>query len=93
MASTSEMLRAGLFLLVNTMVIGACLIVGGPLFGALSTFVSNFHYAENTPLPPTLVQWIPGFFFTMLLVLELFLVIRLAYVVISKTDYQGGTEF
>jgi hypothetical protein len=93
MASTMELLSAGIFLLVNTMVIGACALIGGPLFGILSGFVSNYEYAANNPLPPSLVQWIPGFFFTMLLIIEIVLIIRLAYVVVSKTDYQGSQEW
>jgi len=93
MASTSELLSAGIFLIVNTMVIAAAVIMGGPVFGFLMDFVSNYNYASNNPLPPSMIQWIPGFFFMMLLVLEIALVIRLGYVVVSKTDYQGETEW
>ena len=93
MASTSELLSAGIFLIVNTIVIGAASLMGGPVFGYLTTFVSKYPYAANNPLPPSLVQWIPGFFFLMLLILELALIIRLAFVVVSKTDYQGETEW
>lgn len=93
MASTSEMLFAGLFLVVNTVVIGTFILLGGPVFGFLSDYVSNYNYAAGNPLSPTLVQWIPGFFFTMLIIIELALIIRLAYVVVSKTDYQGEVEW
>ena len=94
MASTMELLSAGIFLVVNTMVLGACALIGGPVFGILSKFVSEYSYAPNNPLPPSLIQWIPGFFFTLLIVIEIVLIIRLAYVVVSKTDYQtGGQEW
>ena len=93
MASTMELLSAGIFLIVNTMVIGACALIGGPVFGILTGFVSNYNYTANNPLNPAMVQWIPGFFFTMLLVIEIILIVRLAYVVVSKTDYQGAQEW
>lgn len=93
MASTSELLKAGIFLLVNTLAIGAFTLMGGPVFGFLMDFVSNYSYAANNPLPPSLVQWIPGFFYLMLLIVELALIIRLAFVVVSKTDYTGETEW
>jgi hypothetical protein len=92
MASTMEMLRAGVFLVGNTIAIGVFTLAGGPIFGYLSSYVSSFTYAVNNPISPTLVQWIPGFFFLMLLVIEITLIIRLAYVVVSKTD-SGDTEW
>jgi Ca2+/Na+ antiporter len=93
MASTSELLSAGIFLVANTLVIAVCSVVGGPIFGSLTSFVSSFSYAANSPLKPQIVQWIPGFFFTLLLILEIVLIIRLAYVVVSKTNYQGEQEW
>lgn len=93
MASTSEMLFAGIFLIVNTVVIGAFALIGGPIFGALTNFISTFPFAADSPLKPTLIQWIPGFFFMFLVVVEIALIIRLGYVVVSKTDYQGEVEW
>jgi hypothetical protein len=93
MATTSELLHAGVFLIANTLAIAVCVVAGGPIFGVLTNFVSTFSYAPNNPLSPSLVQWIPGFFFGMLLILELVLIIRLGYVVVNKVDYQGEVEW
>jgi hypothetical protein len=93
MATTYELLQAGVFLVANTIAIAVCVIAGGPIFGILTNYVSTFNYAANNPLSPTLVQWIPGFFFGMLLILEIILIIRLGYVVVNKTDYPGETEW
>jgi hypothetical protein len=93
MASTMELFRGGMFLLVNTIVIGCCILIGGPIFGALTSFISTYALPENQPLRATMIQWIPGFFFTLLIVLEIFLIIRLGYIVVSKTDYGGSTEW
>jgi hypothetical protein len=93
MASTSELLSAGIFVLVNTFALAAFTLMGGPIFGYLTSFSSSYNYTSAPVIPVTVVQWIPGFFFMMLLVLEIVLIIRLAYVVVSKTDYQGETEW
>jgi hypothetical protein len=93
MASTRELLQAGIFLAANTMVVAIFIVAGGPIFGSLSSFVSGYSYAANNPLKPELVQWIPGFFFTLLLIVEILLIIRLAYVLVSKTDYSGEQEW
>jgi|WetSurMetagenome_2_1015567.scaffolds.fasta_scaffold510583_2 hypothetical protein len=93
MATTHELLQAGVFLVANTIAIAVCVVAGGPIFGILTNYVSTFSYAANNPLSPTLVQWIPGFFFGMLLILEIILIIRLGYVVVSATDYTGETEW
>lgn len=93
MASTRELLSAGAFLVANTIAIMVCSLAGGPVFGILFSFVSNYQYAANNPLPPSLIQWIPGFFFLLLLLIEIALLVRLAFVVTSKTDYQGEQEW
>lgn len=93
MATTSELSSGGIFLVANTIVIAVCSVVGGPIFGTLIKFVSTYSYAADNPLKPELVQWIPGFFFTLLLILEIVLIVRLAYIVVSKTSYQGEQEW
>jgi hypothetical protein len=94
MATTAEMFIAGMFLLVNTIFIGIYTLVGGPLFGTLFTYLSvNPPSGATGAISVASLQWVPGFFFTALLILEVVFVIRLGYVVVSKTDYQGETEW
>ena len=93
MASTSELLVAGMFLLVNTIVIAIYVLIGGPLFGSIFSWISLQKFAPDSLMNPTMIQWIPSFFFGFLLVLEIVLIVRLAFVVVSKTDYQGNVEW
>lgn len=94
MASTMELLRGGVYLIGNTLAIAVAILAGGPIFGSLTSFLSTYSYAPNNPLPATLVQWIPGFFFIFMIILEIVLIIRLAYILVNKTDYQtGGAEW
>jgi hypothetical protein len=93
MASTHQLLSAGILLVINTIAIATYSLAGGPIFGSLTNFLSTYAYPANNPLSPSLVQWIPGFFYGMLLLIEIILIVRLGYVVVSKTDYQGETEW
>jgi uncharacterized membrane protein len=93
MATSAEMLLAGVFLLVNTVVIGLFDLIGGPLFGNLYTFLSNANVPASSGISPSILQWIPGFFFMSLIILEIILILRIAFVVISKTNYQGEQEW
>lgn len=94
MATTAEMFIAGMYLLINTIFIGIYTLIGGPLFGTLFTYLSvSPPGAATAPISVASLQWIPSFFFTALLILEIVLIIRLGYVVVSKTDYQGETEW
>lgn len=93
MARSSEMLSAGIFLLVNTLVIFAFNLIGGPLFGGLFEFLSISDLPPNPAITFASLQWIPSFFFLSLIVLEIVLIIRVAGVVVSKVNYQGETEW
>jgi hypothetical protein len=93
MATSGDMLLAGIFLLVNTVVIGLYDLIGGPLFANLYSFLSKANVPASSGISPSIVQWVPGFFFMSLLILEIVLVIRLGYVVVSRTNYQGETEW
>lgn len=91
MASFTESIRGGVFLVINTIVIAIFTLIGGPLWGYLSKYISDFDFSKS-PLDPSMVQSVPGTFFGLLLILEIVLVVNLFYRLFVKTSYATGEE-
>jgi len=73
MASGIRMLLAGLSLIANTIVIMLFALAGGSVFGPVYAWYS-VNAKGGGPIPTNLVQWFPGVFFGLLILLELILI-------------------
>lgn len=91
MATTVEVMAAGLILLVNTFAIIVSFFVGNAILGPILKVVSVF------PIHPTLqssmqeISYIPGSFFGLLLVFEVLSIVGFVYVLgrrqVTPYDY------
>jgi hypothetical protein len=87
MASTSQMLFAGLSLAVNTIVLIMMAIAGGAIFQPLLKWYYSYQYTSAPPINPGMVTWIFPVFFGMLLVIEIVLIIVCYQMAITQVDY------
>jgi hypothetical protein len=73
MASGIRMLLAGLSLIANTIVIMLFALAGGAVFGPIYAWYS-INAKAGGAIPTNLVQWFPGMFFGLLILLEIILI-------------------
>lgn len=87
MASGIRMLLAGLSLIANTIVLMLFALAGGAVFGPIYAW-----YSLNTKvggaIPTNLIQWIPGVFYGLLILLELVLLYVTYQTAIISSQYQ-----
>jgi hypothetical protein len=86
MASGVRMLVAGLSLIANTIVIMMFALAGGAVFGPIYAWYS-LNTKTGGPIPTNLVQWFPGVFFGLLILLELVLIYVTYQAAIVSTQY------
>ena len=88
MASGIRMLLSGLMLISNTIALMMFTYAGGAMFGPIFSWYSN-NTGTNPVINPNIVQWIPGVFFGLMLVLEIVLIyVVYQTAVVSRTYYQ-----
>lgn len=89
MASGIRMLTAGLALITNTIIIMLFALAGGAVFGPIYSWLSQQDMGSHPVVSANLVQWFPGVFFGMLLVLEIVLIyVVYQTAVVSRTYYR-----
>lgn len=95
MASFQEMLDASLYLIINTLAIFVFWVAGSPIIDFLSVYIASFHFT-GVPVVTKMSQMIQpifGWFFWLLVIIEVALFIRTYLMIVTKTDYQGESDF
>jgi len=90
MASSAQMLMAGLALVVDTMVLLISAVWGSAVFQPLLTWYYSFEYTSTPPIDPGIIWWVFPLYYTMLIVMWFALVYSLYVMSIARVDYQYG---
>jgi hypothetical protein len=90
MATSAQMLLAGLALLTDTVVLLISAIWGSAVLKPLLTWYYSFQYAAPPVIDPGLIWWVFPVYYAMLIGMWFALVISLYYMVIQKVDYGYG---
>jgi len=94
MASFQEMLDAGLFLIINTIAIFVFWVAGSPIIDFLSVYLASFTF--TIPVVTRMAGYVQpafGWFFWLLLILEVALFIRTYFMIATRVDYSGDSDF
>ena len=88
MASFQAMLDGALFLIVSTLAIIVFWVAGSPIMDYLSVYVGSFAFTDPTTLGMAhAVQPVFGWWFWLLVILEVAVFIRTYFIIASSTDY------
>jgi hypothetical protein len=87
MATSSQMLLAGIAFFVNTFVIIVSAIWGGAVWKPLMTWYFSVPYNKAPPLDPGIVTWIPSLYFAVLGAIWFALLGALIFMSINRREY------
>jgi hypothetical protein len=90
MATSAQMLLAGLAFIVDTVVLIVSAIWGDAVFKPLLTWYYSFQYTSPPPLDPGIIWWVPPVYFGMLIAMWLALLYSLYSMSIYQVSYQYG---
>jgi hypothetical protein len=87
MATSSQMLLAGIAFFVNTFAIIVSAIWGGAIWKPIMTWYYSVPYMKTPPLDPGIVTWIPTLYFALLGAVWFALLAALVYMVMNRVEY------
>ena len=88
MATSSQMLMAGIAFVVDTFVLIYSAVVGDKIFQPIFKWYYAFNYGDiPPPIDPGLVTWIPRVYFGMLIFMWFALLLAMAWMTMNRTTY------
>lgn len=90
MASSGQMLLAGLAFITDTVVLIISAIWGSAVIKPLLVWYYSFNYVKAPPLDPGIIWWVFPVYYGMLIAMWIALLISLYYMSISDVTYQQG---
>ena len=95
MASFQQMLDGALFLIVSNVALFVFWVAGSPIMDYLSIYLGSFHF--TIPIVKTMagmVQPVFGWWFWLLVIVEIAVFIRTYLIIVTRVDYgTGDTTF
>jgi len=92
MATSREMMLAGIAFTVDTFVLVVSAIWGSAVFKPLLSWYYSVPYAKPPPLDPGMVTIIPPLYFSLLLVIWFALLAAIVYMVMNRQVYPYGSS-
>jgi hypothetical protein len=90
MATSAQMLMAGLAFIVDTVVLIISAIWGSAIIKPLMTWYYSFQYTSAPPIDPGMIWWIWPVYYFMLILMWFALLYALYSMSISRVDYPYG---
>lgn len=90
MATTSQMILAGIALLMDTVVLIYSAFIGDKIFQPIYKWYYSFQYSSPPPIDPGIITWVPAVYYGMLLAMWFALVFAMYVMVANKAVYQWG---
>ena len=85
MATTAQMIAAGIAFIANTVVLIYAAFIGDQTFQPIVRWVYSFQYGREPPFDPGMLTWVFPLFFMMLIGMWFALLFSLYYMSISKS--------
>jgi hypothetical protein len=92
MASSAQVLAAGIAFIGCTFTLIVSAYLGDMIFHPIFSWMNSFQYSSAPPLDPGMMSWIPRLYFGLLILMWLALLFALASMAMNKVTYQypGG---
>lgn len=90
MATSAQMLLAGLAFIVNTLVLIISAVTGDVVFKPILTWYYSFQYTSTPPIDPGIIWWVFPVYYAMLIGIWFALLYSLYSMTVAKVDYQYG---
>ena len=92
MASSSQMLLAGIAYVLCTFTLIWCAFIGDRVFQPIMKWYYSFQYGVNPPLDPGMMTWIFPVYYALLLIMWIALTFALISIIMNRVvyPYQGG---
>ena len=87
MATSAQMMLAGLALIVDTVVLIVSAIWGSAVLKPILTWYYSFNYSSPPVIDPGIIWWVFPVYYTMLIGMWIALVVSLYLMVIQRVDY------
>lgn len=91
MASFQQMLDGALFLIISTVAIMVFWVAGSPIIDFLSVYIGSFTF--DIPVVKSMaimVQPVFGWYYWLLVILEIAVFVRTYFIVVTKVDYSSN---
>ena len=90
MATSAQMLLAGIAFIVDTVVLIVSAIFGDAVFKPLLIWYYSFQYSSPPVIDPGIVTWMPVIYFGMLIIIWFTLLLSMYLMVVRDVTYPGG---
>lgn len=90
MATSAQMLLAGIAFIMDTVVLIVSAIFGDAVFKPLTAWYYSFQYATPPAIDPGIITWIFPVYFLMLILIWFALLLSLYLMVVRDVSYPGG---
>ena len=90
MASSSQMLLAGIAYVLCTFTLIWCAFIGDRVFQPIMKWYYSFQYQSPPVIDPGIVTWMPVIYFGMLIIIWFALLLSLYLMVVRDVTYPGG---
>lgn len=91
MATSAQMLLAGLAFITDTVILIVSAIWGSAVFKPLLTWYYSFQYSTAPPIDPGIIWWVFPVYYTMLIAMWFALLYSLYAMSIQRVDYGYGS--
>lgn len=90
MATSSQMLMAGLAFIVNTFMLIYSALIGDKIFQPLLTWYYSYQYDKTPVIDPGIITWIFPVYYGMLICMWFALLFSLYYLSVNRVANQWG---
>ncbi len=90
MATTAQMISAGIALIIDTFLLIWSAFIGDKVFEPIYAWYFSFEYGTNPPIDPGIITWVPSIFFGMLICMWFGLVFALYWMSLNRVVYPYG---
>jgi hypothetical protein len=91
MATSQQIILAGIAWLVNTVALIVMAYIGDKVFTPIFLWLNSFQYSTAPPLDPGMLNWVPHLFFGLLVVCWLALGVAVVILILNRQTYSYQT--